>query len=72
MSWLFRFLQRTLSKLLDDCDDFLDRNNHMDLSIMGEYDEGDGEHHAGEQGRCDLVGCSLFDAIRVGNSGVSD
>ena len=52
------FLQRTLSEFLNDCDDLFDRDNDMDLCVVGEYDEGDCKHHASEHSGDDLEsGC---------------
>ena len=69
---LFRFLERALGQLLDNCNDFLDRDNHMYLGVMGENNESDSEYDTREQGRCDLVRRSLSNAFRVGDSRVRD
>lgn len=55
----FWLLEGALRQLLDDCDDFLDRDDHVHLGVVGEDDEGHGKHHACEQSRRDLVCCRL-------------
>ena len=70
MVWLLWLFQWALGQLLDDGDHFLDRDDYMHLRIVGEDDEGDGEHHASEESRSYLERGSLLYLICMDDASV--